>query len=204
MAVLASCRLCLFSSVPVSIIYWHIHCLAHIRHQVNTSILRSLPPNPEHCCTPAKPCTSGMENDCHLSPSFHLLTDGLWILTALLYNEQRLLAYRTAEHREGGHWGEGGADWGWGTFITSNNLLRWPWELAGCLARLGCNARICCYVIEMDGSAIVNFLLHSNLICSAFLNWICWNGVFSSCYLDCLTAHVCLLLCFQCLTNVHL
>ena len=93
---------CLFSSVPVSIIYWHIHCLVHVRHRVNTPILRILPPNSEHCRTSAKPCTSGVENDCHLSPSFHLLTDGLWILTALLYNEQRLLAYRTAEHEGGG------------------------------------------------------------------------------------------------------
>lgn len=88
---------CLFSSLAVCIIYWHIHCQVCVRHWVNTHILRIFPPNSEHCHTPAKPCTSGMENDCHLSPSLHLLTDGLWILTALLYNEHRLLAYRIAE-----------------------------------------------------------------------------------------------------------
>lgn len=92
---------CLFSSLPVSIIYWHIHCQVRVRHWVNTPILRIFPPNSEHCRTPDKPCISGMENDCHLSPSLHLLTDGLWILTAVLYNEHRLLAYRIAE-RGGG------------------------------------------------------------------------------------------------------
>lgn len=100
---------CLFSSVSVSIIYWHIHCQVRIKHRVNTPILRILPTNPEHCHTPAKPCISGMENDCHLSPSFHLLTDGLWILTSLLYNEQRMLAYRKAEH--GGAYNQDGLKW---------------------------------------------------------------------------------------------
>lgn len=92
---------CLYSSVPVSIIYWHILCQIRIRHRVNAPILCLLLPLPEQCCTPAKPCTSGMGNDCHLRPSFHLLTDGLWIITGLLYNEQRMLAHRTAKHREG-------------------------------------------------------------------------------------------------------
>lgn len=51
---------CLFSSVSVSIVYCKFFVSSYPAY--SSPSLR----------TPAKPCTSGMENDCHLSPSFHL------------------------------------------------------------------------------------------------------------------------------------
>lgn len=58
------------------ILAWHrllyiflcLHCL--LANSLSAPILRILPPPPPR--TLARPCTSGMENDCHLSPSFHL------------------------------------------------------------------------------------------------------------------------------------
>lgn len=71
---------------------------------------------------------------------------------------------------------------------TSNNLLRWPWELASCLVRLGCNIQIC-YTTEMDWSgtlkwwsAVEPFLLHLEVIRHTFLIWILFHGFFSCCY----------------------